>query len=255
MTNFSATFKALWWPKFRIANWILGLYGLMVVASVGLTGFSEGWGKVDLANSTMGVGFGLGTVVFIWLAFHTEHDLTRDSYRLLPVTDTRLYLTSLLTSFVAFGYFVAVKALVMGLGFLAGHASDLHGVLVQVWQGGQAAMGERHFFEMVLYTTLFIVVLIVWMWVMITLIHLLTTALSAVLPNVQQRIVRFILAVVVIVALIWMGKWLLQLAGPIVSGVSNNAAIALSLGILTAVTAVMVAVNVYLLQHWVEARY
>jgi len=56
-------------------------------------------------------------VTFIWLAFHTEHDLTRDSYRLLPVSDTVFYLASLASSLVAYLYFVLIRVLVMGLGF------------------------------------------------------------------------------------------------------------------------------------------
>lgn len=256
MTTFRRTVRVLWRPKWRIANWMLLAYGLLVVGNLVQTGFSEGWSRVNLMNITTGVGVGLGVIAFVWLAVRTEHDWVQDTYRLLPVTNTRFYLAGVATTVGAYLYFVAVRLLVMGLSALVSgqqSAANLSHWLRVAWTGGVREFGTVGWLGVLAFVVLLVSLLIVGAWVLITLVHLLTNALSTFLPAGRQRIFKGLLAIVVIGVLVWLGKWLAQLRDW-VTAAWNDAAMVSILGMFVIGVVAMMAVNVYLLKFWVEAR-
>jgi len=255
MTNFKKTFAVTWAPKLHIANLMLMLYGLLVVVSMVVMVLSTGWRSVNLANVTMGPASGLGIVTFIWLAFHTEHDLTRDSYRLLPVSDTVFYLASLASSLVAYLYFVLIRVLVMGLGFLISNYSGMRQVVGQLQQAAIQQLGSGRFYGLVVFGVAMMFLLIIWAWVLISLIHLVINVVSALLPNVKQKVIKGVLAVILILGLLKMGQWLSSLMTYLVNDASGNVTMVASLGMVAVVTAAMIALNIYLMKNWVEARY
>lgn len=253
MTTFKHVFAVQWRPKFRIANTILALYGLLIVVGGLVTGFTDGWSAVDPANLAMGSGSGLGIVTFICLAVRADHDLTRANYRLLPTSETTLYLGNLTSTFAAFLYFEVVRALVMALGYLIGHVHGLKGVLNAIWTGGTHAY-QTDWPVMVTYVVIFLLILVVGVWVLFALIHLAVNALSAFLPNVQQRVIKGVLAVLLVLGVVQVGRVLFSLEMHFSAGVSTNTDMLVSVIVALVITAAMVMANIYLLKHWVEAR-
>jgi len=90
---------------------------------------------------------------------------------------------------------------------------------------------------------------------LISLIHLVVNVVSALLPNVKQKVIKGVLAVILILGLLKMGQWLSSLMTYLVSDASGNVTMVASLGMVAVITAAMIALNIYLMKNWVEARY
>lgn len=247
MTSFQHLFKALWQPKFRLMNWILAFWGLAVVVTVGYQGWVQGFSRLDYNGIVSGWAGLAAMVALIWLAVVNERVVRNDTFRLMPVSVTKLYLTNLVAAFGTYLYLTIVTSIVSLLSVLISPNMNLR----EFFQLG----ATPHVPEMVTAMLILIVLLIVGTWVVITLIHLATNVISAFLPGAQQRIVKIILAIILVIGLVVLMRWLFNLQALLISSVSGDATLWITLALGTVVVALAIAVNSYLLKHWVEARY
>ncbi|KIO96450.1 ABC transporter, permease protein [Levilactobacillus brevis] len=131
MTSFGSLFKVLGMQRFRKMNYVAGLSLAAIFVSLLWSWFTTGIssGQVfSVTESWLGLA---SMVVWILLAIDNEHVYTRDTFRLIPVSDMKLYLTNLLASLSAFVYFGLIHLVLMGISARIDHKflMDLtHGV-------------------------------------------------------------------------------------------------------------------------------
>ncbi|HJE46024.1 hypothetical protein [Levilactobacillus namurensis] len=249
MTSFKNLFCALWKPKLRTMNRILLLWALAIVVTWVVTGWSQGYRGLDYSG-LLGGWTGIGSLVgLVGLAAHNERVVRNDSFRLIPVSATKLYLTNLLATFGAYLYLCAVETVAFGLSLVITHP----GIWRQAFQMNLSP--DEPWLAMGLAVVLVLVLLLLGSWIMITLIHLVVNALSAFVPGVRQRVIKVLLAIVVVWGLVYLSGWLLNLQTYLTRSFSGDGSLWISLALMALAEALAVAVNIYLLKHWTEARY
>lgn len=190
-------------------------------------------------------------VIFIRLAALNENIYVSDAIRLIPASDTKLYVASFTASFAAFIYFSLVMFVFHVLIAL------IEGKWSYFWSQ-LAALNSSIWSSAPLTFTSYILILVaglLMVWMTISLIHLVMVSIAAFLPAGQQRLIRGILYIVVSIAIIRIVGWLFQLYTQLVinAGLQVNSSVAM-LSLLAVVLVVVIesVANIFLMRQFVE---
>lgn len=251
MTSLMNVSKNLIFEKWKLMNWV---FGIDAIAVIGIYLLMLIKGQLN-ANNVMGtavLSFGLvNFVVFILLSRSNEHILTSNNYRLIPVTDTKLYLGNILTTFAAFIYLQILEGVVEVI--IAGASGQFN----STEYGIKGAID----FGTVIQILLLLVLMPLLLWSAITLIHLLISWIGGFVPFGSQKFVRFVLYLVVT----WLGLTVFRIitgaifkmiSSTLSEGISSlsqfNTVTWLGLGVMFAWVVVVTLINIYLQKRWVE---
>lgn len=214
MTSLRKMSRVLLTDKIKTVGWIIALYLAAILVSLlpdVFNGnlFSKQWSSLLLQHSMTWAG--LATLLaFIFLTWTSEKVYTSNRYRLIPISDTKLYLSNFLSSLVAF-ILVSLVEFIFILIYYLFNMKQISMMLRTSFAGV-----ESRLWLFLLALVLVSLAGILFWWAMISLIHLLTTAISRALPANHQTLYKIIIYIVLIYIAIWMfGKlqgWLSQLA-------------------------------------------
>ncbi|WP_203651859.1 hypothetical protein [Secundilactobacillus yichangensis] len=184
-------------------------------------------------------------IAFIRLATFNEKVYQSDSIRLIPASDTKIYLSNLCTTVIGLLYFMVVQfvlrvvvSLITGNSFMrvSGFGTS----------SGRIAATVVIAFGIVLAT-------IIMAWATISLIHLIMLSIDAFLPIGRQRLIRGILYIVISFVIIRLGAVFFHIYGTLMSGLSLGWGAILALfGVLVLVAALEVVANILLMNKFVE---
>lgn len=251
MSDFVGLSKNLIWEKWKLINWILGID---LIALIGICLWMLIKGNLD-SNTAIGttlISFSIiNFISFIMLSRVNERILTSNNYRLIPSTDTKLYLGNILTTFLVFVYLQILEGIINAIIYL------LAGQDIESYLNMSGSINFGTLVQMIL-----LIVLIPFLiWSAITLVHLLISFISGFLPFGSQRFVKFILYLIVI----WAGVYVFRIITESIfkminstlnQGISSlsqfNAVTWIGLGVIFAWIVIISAINIYLQKRWVE---
>jgi len=188
MSEFKGLTKNLIWEKWKLMNWILGIDLIALVALLLLRILTEGFdGALTSSDSFAMFTFSLivvNIVSFIMLARNNERVLTSNNYRLIPTSESKLYFSNILTTFIAAVYLQILETVVgVILYFISNHADFPIG----------PTMGVSPDWGIFFQALLLMILGPIMVWSGITLIHFLINWISGFLPFGKQKFVMFIL--------------------------------------------------------------
>ncbi|AKP64069.1 hypothetical protein [Levilactobacillus koreensis] len=250
MTSFGSLFKVLGRSRFRLVNKII-LAELAVIAVTLLWSLAtHGIGDGELIGVTAAWSAPAIWITFIMLSIENEHVYTRDTYRLIPIGETQLYLSNLVTTFVMFIYFGFVQ-FVLYMITAAAENSYLTQLLAQMSGPDYSTLEAAKIAGGVLLMALAIFIM---GWATISLVHLAVSATNNFLPNVSRRAVDVVLYIIVIYLVTRVAMFMLHEfnnLGGILSGGQQTQFLINIAGVLV-VALVESVINVFLLKKWVE---
>lgn len=250
MTSFGKVFQVMSRERFRTINKII-LAELAVIAgtllwSVATRGIQSG----EFFGVTAAWSGPALFAAFVFMAVANEHVYTRDTYRLIPIGETKLYTTNLLSSFLMYIYFGIVQIVLYAITstidvkFLE---SLLRGMTGPDYSTAEASM-------IVVGLVLMGLALLILGWTTISLVHLVVSATNNFLPNVSRRAVDTVLYIIVIYLVVRVAAFMLfefnNLSGMMSAGGQMQFALNI-VGILV-IAAIEAVINVVLLKKWVE---
>lgn len=250
MTKFTALLKVMSRDRFRLINWLL-VADIAVVAATLLWSFVR---QGIQPGETFGVALAWSMVAFIiafvLLSVRIERVYTRDTYRLLPLGDTKLYLTNLFSSFAMFIYFGIVQLII----YLITEAVDntyLTEILRTVSGPSYTTMEAAKICVGMLIMGLSLVIL---GWTTISLVHLVISATNNFLPNASRRLINVVLYIIVIYLVVRVIGFLFyefNNFGQLIDGGGTTHFLINILGVLV-VAAIEAVLNIFILKKWVE---
>lgn len=250
MTSFGSVFKVMSKDRFRTTSKVI-LAELAVIAVTLL------W-TVATREVSAGEFFGVTAswswpaflAVFIFMSVANEHVYTRDTYRLIPVGETKLYTTNLLSSFVMYLYFGIVQVVLYTItasidaDFIKSMLDSIRGPEYTTLEASKVFIG----------LLLMGLALVILGWTTISLVHLVVSATNNFLPNVSRRAINVVLYVVVIYLVVRVAAFMLHEVnnlGGIMSTGGQGQFILNIVGILV-IAVIEAVINVFLLKKWVE---
>lgn len=260
MTGFMNLSKNLITEKWKLMNLIVGIDLIALVGIYVLRLITGGFdGTVMPAYFLSLFVFSLSLVnmiSFIMLSRNNERVFTSNNYRLIPTTDTKLYFSNILTTFVAFVYLQLLEGILGAIIYLMSGEGWLNITTHSAYDGIFA-----------LQVLLLAILGPILLWSSITLIHFLINWIGNFLPFGRQKFVIFILYLVVtwIAVLIFnyvtglvfkllYNSGILGISGTL--GISNlgqfSGTIWIIVGVVFIWVALFTAVNIYLLKRWTE---
>ncbi|MFC6254244.1 hypothetical protein ACFP1H_06545 [Secundilactobacillus hailunensis] len=249
MTKFTALVPALLRDRFKSINRIIVLFLVVVVVNGVMLAIQNG--VANLGTGLMGaIGFWSSLaflIVFIRMAMYNESVYQSDAIRLIPTSDTKIYLGSLSATVIGMLYFGVVQAVINAIvAFASGNWSNY-------FMSSDGGLSTMKIIEIVLMTLLIFVASIVMVWTTISLIHLIILSIGAFLPIGRQRLIRGILYIVVSLAIIRTAVGVFHIYGMVMSGLSVGWGTAFaSLGAIVLVAVLESVANVLLMNKFVE---
>jgi len=250
MTSFGSVFKVMSKDRFRTTSKVI-LAELAVIAvtllwSVATRGVSSGE-FFGVTASWSGPAF---LAVFILMSVANEHVYTRDTYRLIPVGETKLYTTNLLSSFVMYLYFGIVQVVLYTItasidaDFIKGMLAEVSGPEYTTLEAGKIVIG----------LLLMGLALVILGWTTISLVHLVVSATNNFLPNVSRRAINVVLYVVVIYLVVRVAIFMLHEVNNLGSFMSSGGQTQFAINIVGILVVALIegVINVFLLKKWVE---
>lgn len=254
MNDFAGLSKNLIREKWRLMNWIVGIDILALIVMFVMRLIASGFNTtIDFFFETFIISVTIVNFVsFIMLSRKNEHIFTSNNYRLIPVTDTTLYISNLLTTFVAFIYLQILEVIIAVILYAIGNFGSID---PSGFTNSNIGMGLT--FGLIIFMILTALV----MWSGITLIHFIISWIKGFLPFKSQKFVTFILYLVVI----WAASVIFDIATGYVyrliyttgymgaqtlSQFSN--AIWITSGIMFVWLVIFSFINIYLMKRWVE---
>ncbi|AKP67218.1 hypothetical protein [Companilactobacillus ginsenosidimutans] len=255
MTSFKDFFKVSMADKFREMNFILLINLLAVVVSAIWILVTGHFSNDTFLQVTLSWSFFAMFVAFIRLTVRHEKTYTRDSYRLIPIGDTKFYLTNLLTSFVGFIYVGVIELAAFALTAAFNWQNYMDSLNLVTMMNGQTDVPWNKLIVGMLLMILLMVGVLILTWSTISLIHLLTRVGNSFLPYSRSRIISFIVYVVVILVVLRIVGYVMNFMQDSIF-MMNNSGDAWSftlnlLGILV-LAALEIVLNIYLMSRWVE---
>ncbi|WP_125704525.1 hypothetical protein [Lacticaseibacillus daqingensis] len=247
MTNFGQLTAQLSHQRLRQAGQALGLWGLTTVVAVVIGLLTHGLAHTDWPTTLIlfGLGFSLfaSVILIVWFAQATERLWGSAQYRLLPIGNGRLITANgvaLTPGLVAYwaGVAVCITVAILVTGTTQFHFDTTWADMVQL---------------IVLW-----VVLHLFVWAFITMVHLLINTIRLFLPERQGRWVTRGLSLLVVVLSVWAMNSLIHLLSAPFDGLllsptlSTNASYLIGTGCYVLLIALMTALNVLLLNRFVE---
>ncbi|WP_261809877.1 hypothetical protein [Levilactobacillus humaensis] len=257
MTSFGRIFKVLTRSKFREANLLLLIQLIAIAVSlvwILITGTLSTTSLLQAVSSWAGVTYVVG---FYLIARRSEQAYTQDTFRLIPVEETRLYLGNLLSSFVMFFYIVGVEVLLHLAGIGIGW-NVLRKDMGSIFSAHPVDLGPNSPWDIAkvaMIIALLLLVVLILMWTTITFVHLVVSATSNFLPSASKRLVNFVLYIVVIFLVVRVAAFLIVLFSKVTSSFSIGSGLMnlwLPIGGMVLVIVIESAASVFLLKKWVE---
>lgn len=248
MTKFFDLTKVMFRDKFRLTNQVLGF---SVLASIVITLYEMV--RASASTDQLFVIFEsvltlASMVVFILLTIRNERVYTASSYRLIPISNGKLYWANLITTFLNFAYFIL--CIVVFAFIFQWH--------VTVTTFAEGFSGSTFMLNVSIFLTLIFAILN--FWALITLVHLLTEVISNFLPKIGQKISKIVLVIAILYILGLMADLLSNVLMTVVQHNSNlidaHADLYYYLSPFYVLIALLIfsAINIYLLSSWVEAK-
>ncbi|MFD1417500.1 hypothetical protein [Companilactobacillus keshanensis] len=255
MTSFGKFFKVTIGERFRAMNFIL-LIDLIAIAVtsiwIAITGTLSSATFSSIVFSWSSVVF---IVAFIRLAVIQERTFTRDSYRLIPISDIKFYLGNLASTLVSFIYVIVVE------GILYGIVAAMNWKSIQEMSTYMKLMNPGTNFTPLnvslagLSIIILTLAMIVLGWTTINLIHLVGRSAGNFLPSTGRRVLNVVMYILVIWLVLRVVSFLNTQIGNSMSLISNSndtLTFFLNVGAFLLVAAVEAAVSIYLMNRWVE---
>ncbi|APX71939.1 hypothetical protein M5C72_02010 [Companilactobacillus allii] len=255
MTSFSSMFKVDLKNKFRNMNFVLMIDVIAIVVAIIWNAIQGNLSK----QSYLAIAFSFSIIVyfvsFVILAYIQEKSYTRDSYRLIPINDTKFYLANLASTLVAYLYVIVAQLVLYAIAF-AINAEEFNDYLQMIsmmngrasFDAPSAMLGSLAFVASVLGAIIF-------NWATITLIHLVTRSASNFLPSTGRRFLNIVLYIIVIWLVIEVTSSLTNNLSSSVSSlfsVTYASGFLLKLLIYLVIAAVESAISIFLMSRWVE---
>jgi len=258
MSEFIGLSKNMISEKWKYANWIIGIdfLALFVISLMQAVKTSFGTGILSYIFTLFIFSLVLVNIVgVIMFARSNERILTSNNYRLIPTSETKLYFSNLLTTFIAFLYLWILESVVGGIIYSLSSHNSMNMSYDGIRTAQDWAMAGKFY--------LFLALSIILIWSAVTLIHLLTNWIGGFLPFGKQKFVTFILYLVVI----WAASAIFNFTtanifktlynfgtGEIDNLSSLNSILGVGSGIMFAWIVVFTVVNIYLLKRWTETK-
>lgn len=252
MTKFTSLVPAFLRDRFKSLNRIILLMLIAIVVTEVYVFFQEGTGNLgaSLMSYTVLWSSVASFVVFIRLSMFNENVYQNDSIRLIPASDTKVYLGSLCTTVISFLYFMVVQ-LVLRIVTTLIAGNNFTDIMGQIFS--ESGLNSGQGIAIVLISLGIAIVAIMMVWTTISLIHLIMLSIDAFLPIGRQRIIRGILYIVISLAIIRLGAAFFNIYGTLMNGLSLGWGAAFSiLGVLALVVVVESVVNILLMNKFVE---
>ena len=173
--------------------------------------------------------------LFIRLAIKQEHTWVNNYYRAVPTTNLKLYVANLFSTVANFAFYCIIEGLVLGGLELSGRG--MHLPTASAWPD-------------IIEGAIIIALTCLFIWAFVSLVHMLSVTIMAFLPETRIRIVQWGIYLVVIVIASYLFNQLQRLLFMPLHTYNFGAVIAVFLIIFTLIS----AINVYLLEKWVETK-
>ncbi|GAX04646.1 ABC transporter permease protein [Secundilactobacillus pentosiphilus] len=246
MTKFTSLVPAFLRDRFKSLNRIILLMLIAIVATeIYTVVLNRAYSGSDLQSYTSLWSSLAFLVAFIRLSKFNEDVYQHDAIRLIPASDTKIYLSNLCTTLIGLLYFMVVQfVLRLVVSLITGNS--LMGVTGFGTSSNRIAATIVIAFGIVIAT-------IIMAWATISLIHLIMLSIDAFLPIGRQKIIRGILYIVISFAIIRLGAVFFQIYGTLMNGLSLGWGAILALfGVLVLVAALEVVANIFLMKKFVE---
>lgn len=217
MTSFGTLFRQLFLQKSRSAYLIFGIQFLaafvLTILTLGSAGLNNP--KIDqTAINTVAGAFLTFIVLFLMLCFLTapvylvmtswkNEKINRDqTWRLIPISSGKFYLSNTLSSFAAYIYLEIMQLVLMLVGFFGVDlaSSEVRKGVSEVI--AEATNNNADYGMLVEYLIIGLLLNLFW-YVMISFYHFLSRSVIDFLPTASNRFVIFIIRVLVLVVVIY----------------------------------------------------
>ncbi|WP_301049252.1 hypothetical protein [Lactobacillus intestinalis] len=217
MTSFGTLFRQLFLQKSRSAYLIFGIQFLaafvLTILTLGSAGLNNP--KIDqTAINTVAGAFLTFIVLFLMLCFLTapvylvmtswkNEKINRDqTWRLIPISSGKFYLSNTLSSFAAYIYLEIMQLVLMLVGFFGMYlaSSEVRKGVSEVI--AEATNNNADYGMLVEYLIIGLLLNLFW-YVMISFYHFLSRSVIDFLPTASNRFVIFIIRVLVLVVVIY----------------------------------------------------
>jgi len=217
MTSFGTLFRQLFLQKSRSAYLIFGIQFLaafvLTILTLGSAGLNNP--KIDqTAINTVAAAFLTFIVLFLMLCFLTapvylvmtswkNEKINRDqTWRLIPISSGKFYLSNTLSSFAAYIYLEIMQLVLKLVGFFGVYlaSSEVRKGVSEVI--AEATNNNAEYGMLVEYLIIGLLLNLFW-YVMISFYHFLSRSVIDFLPTASNRFVIFIIRVLVLVVVIY----------------------------------------------------
>jgi len=235
---------------------VIGIQLLTLIITLISLIWKKQFNAVDLPALAISYGIFAMLVLFILLTLRTEHIWTNSFFRLAPISDTKLYVTNIVSTFLSFIYFLIIEIVIIGLC----GATDLTDLNMP---------DIPHLFGFITSSLALVLALIIISWVFISMVHLVGQSISTFLPDTKQGFLTVLLytGVFILISLILnsivstVQKSVENLFSPLLQSnlvVTNTIntihALFLESGFILFGIILFSLINIYLLNHWIEPK-
>lgn len=249
MTSFGSIFKVMGKDRFWMVNKIILVQLAVMAISLIWVSIRQGIQSGVIFGVMVAVSGPITLGAFILLANANEKIYKCDTYRLIPVSETKLYSTNLLSSALSILYFGIVQVALYCITM----AMDRN-FMIKILQTGSEFTTSKAT-EVILGSLLIIVMLFILGWTTISLVHLVVSATNNFLPNMSRRVINVVLYIVVIFLVIRVAVFIFKELGNLSGFMTlNNGITQYSVSLIGLLIVILLesVLNVFLLKKWVE---
>ncbi|MFD1670732.1 hypothetical protein ACFQ5M_01335 [Agrilactobacillus yilanensis] len=240
MTSLMTTFKTFLRPRFKTTSaFLIATFVATIISLIIIVWNTHSFKNTNISNFILMYAAIGGLALFIKLAQNIEIVWTHNYYRLIPISETKLYLSNFLATLVCLIYYSGVQVILFLLWELILPTAQL-----------QISLFSLPWLRLLPPAIVSVLLCLFW-WVFISLIHMATNATAAFLPNTRVRLVRWLIYLVFIIIfsiLISQFNRLIQFF----FGNPDNASFLMLFTGLSLLIVIISAINIYLLKRWVE---
>lgn len=249
MTSFGAVFKVMSKERFRTTSKVILVELAVIAATLLWSAMTGGISSGEFFGDSIGWSGPAFFATLILLAVANERVYRSDTYRLIPMGETKLYLTNLLSSCLMFLYFGIVQVVLYTVTFSI-DARFVRKLLASIQGAHYSSEAVKIFVGL----SLMGVALIILGWSTISLIHLVVSATNNFLPNVSRRAINVVLYVVVIYLVVRVAAFMIHEINNLGNFMSAGGQAQFGLNIigLLVIALIEMVINVFLLKKWVE---
>lgn len=252
MTSMTSLISGLFRQRNRNVYLATGISLLVLLVTAGYT-LLHGLSLSNIGGD-YGVIMTLAMIAMLFiLAVQNERVWTHNSYRLIPISDTKLYIGNMIATILSFIYFSVIQIVIL--------------IICNI--GSYSVFGSISNHELLVLSSgsLLFILSFTFVWVFISMVNLILKSIAAFLPEIRQRLFRVLISLGVVVVVLYIfntiegffGKFALQSHSLNFNGSADiNLRISEVFGVGTLYFAVIIVImsliNIYLLEHWVETK-